>query len=296
MYNAHIKAGKICSQARQETFAKIKVGANVRELLDWCDERIKELGGGIAFPPQISLNNTAAHFCPTQDDDVLIKEGDLVKLDVGVHINGFIADSAMSIHVGEKSSDLTKATKNMLGAALKIAQPGTTLGEIGEAIQSEAEALDLRPIVNLSGHTLGQYVVHAGTSIPNYGTGDKTELEEDMTIAIEPFATDGQGMIHEAGNSTLFSFEKTKPIRSVYARKVTHAVKQFEGLPFTTRNLTKQFPKPVVNVALKDMVQAGILHSYPPLLEIGRGTVSQHEHSVIVRDKPIVFTRTTENY
>jgi methionyl aminopeptidase len=103
-------------------------------------------------------------------------------------------------------------------------------------------------------------------------------------------------MIHEAGNATIFALDKNKPIRSVYARKVLPALKQFEGLPFTTRNLTKQFPKPVVSVALRDMVHAGILHSYPPLLEVARGTVSQHEHSVIVRDKPVVFTRTTEDY
>lgn len=280
------------------------VGASALELMDFCEKRIVELGGQIAWA-QMALNEIAAHYCPEDEDSTTLKEGDLAKIDIGVHVDGWIADTAMTVEVGRmnkanneskgQSSDLIKAAQNALKAALKIARPGTQLWELGEAQYSEAEALGFTTIKNLSGHTLGQYTVHGGVSIPTFNNKDKRELQEGWQIAIEPFVTDGQGMIKESGKPTIFMVVKDKGVRSPYARKILDFVKPQKGLPFTTRWITREFGKGPAMLGIRDLVRNGVIKSYAPLPEVSGKMISQFEHSLIVKDKPIVYTKHDED-
>jgi len=235
-----MKAGKIASQVRREGAAKLAVaGASFLEVMDYCENKIEKLGGQIAWA-QMAVNDTAAHFCPEQDEEAVSKEGDLIKIDIGVHQDGYIADNAMTIEVNsDKYKDMIKASKNALKAAIKLVRPGVQLWELGEAQYSEAEALGFTTVKNLSGHTIERYKVHAGISIPSYNNKEKTELQENWQIAIEPFVTNGQGMIKEKGKATIFMVNKEKGIRSPYAKKIFQEVKPLNGLPFTTRWLTR---------------------------------------------------------
>lgn len=295
-----ILAGKIAAKAITYGKSLILPDAKMVEVLDKIERYVKDNGGEIAFPAQISLNETAAHFCPSGDDTIAFKPTDIIKLDLGVHIDGVIADTAVTIIFKddnpryEELSDIKKASEEALHNALQYARPGMTLGEIGMIIHESMARYDLSPIKNLSGHGLGRYSIHEHPTIPNFDTKDKHELEDNQLIAIEPFATNGHGMIFESNNPTLFSVNAMKGVRSNMTREVLKDIQQFKNLPFTTRWLTQKHSPSKVRYALNDMRNLGIIHEYPPLVEMARGMVAQSEHTVLVRDKPIVTTRREE--
>jgi methionyl aminopeptidase len=288
-----LKAGQIASLVRREGAAKLLVpGTKILEVMDYCEKRILELGGGIAWA-QYAVNETAAHSCPTEDNEEMTKEGDVIKIDIGVHIDGWIADNAMTIEVStEKYNDMIKASKNALKATIKLVRPGVQLRELGAAQFSEAEALGFNTIKNLGGHTLAQYRVHGGISIPFYDNGDKRELQEGWQIAIEPFVTDGGGMIKEKGNPTIFMVSKKNySARTSSARKILQEVAPQNGMPFTTRWLTRKLGVGTALLGLRELQRTGVISSHPPLVEVSGGIVTQFEHSMVVKDKPIVYTR-----
>ena len=287
-----LKAGKIAAQVRRETAAKLeKPGTSFLAAMDFAEERIVKLGGGIAWA-QMALNEVAAHFCPQEDDTQVSKAGDVIKVDIGVHLDGYIADNAMTVQVATKDyTDMIKAAQNALRSAIKLVRPGVQLWELGEAQSSEAEALGFTTVKNLSGHTIERYKVHAGISIPSYNTKDKTELQEGWQIAIEPFVTNGVGKIAEKGIPTIFMVESSRSTRSLYARKILDQVKSQHGLPFTTRWLTRKLGTGTTAFGMRELVKEGIIHSYAPLSEVSKGMVAQFEHSMIVKDKPLVYTR-----
>ena len=288
-----ISTGKIASQVRRETAAKLqKPGTSFLQAMDFAEERILKLGGQIAWA-QMAVNEVAAHFCPEESDTSVSQEGQLIKVDIGVHLDGWIADNAMTVIVGKSTEykDLIKASQNALKAAIKLVRPGVQLWELGEAQYSEAEAFGFTTVKNLCGHTIERYKVHAGISIPTYNNKDKTELQEGWQVAIEPFITNGQGMIKEKPPATVFMVEQEKGVRSPYARKILDQVKPQKGLPFTTRWLTRKLGKGGTALGMRELLQSGIVHSYPPLVEVAKGMVAQFEHAMIVKDKPLVVTR-----
>ena len=296
-----LQAGKVAAQVRRETAAKLqKPGTSFLEAMDFAEDRIIKLGGQIAWA-QMAVNDVAAHFCPEEDDTQVSEEGQLIKVDIGVHLDGWIADNAMTVLVGkssEKSSEYTnliKASQNALKSAIKLVRPGVQLWQLGEAQYSEAEALGFTTVKNLCGHTIERYKVHAGISIPTYNNKDKTEIQAGWQVALEPFVTNGDGLIKEKGKATVFMVEKEKNARTPYARKILEEVKPRKGLPFTTRWLTRKFGKGAAVLGLRELQQLGIIKSYPPLAEVANGMVAQFEHAMIVKDKPLVYTRHEED-
>lgn len=287
------KAGSILSEALEHGRTLIKVDANILEVCQAVEKKIHGLGGSMAFPAQPSIDNIAAHWCPDPGSQEVFQEGMLVKFDVGVHVNGRIADSAFSVDLSDdkRHEELILASQNARDQALKLMKPGTPLGEIGRVIQDEITALGFSPIRNLSGHGLGEYEVHTAPSIPNFDTGDKTELEEGMVVAVEPFATPGQGKIFEQEQGNIYALTQFKPVRSPYARQALKIIEDYNGLPFTLHWLAAKMGVGQAKLAMRELVQVGAVDVYPPLPEVSGAIVSQSEHSVIVADKPIVYTR-----
>ncbi|MBR9676607.1 type II methionyl aminopeptidase [Candidatus Woesearchaeota archaeon] len=285
-----IKAGNVAAQALEYGRKLIKVDAKMLDVCDAIEKKIFELGGKPAFPVQINLNQIAAHYCPTDDDATVFKEGDVVKLDVGAHVDGAVGDNACTVDLGN-NSELVKASLNALNAAIKLATPGTTLGSIGQAINSEIESSGFKPIVNLSGHGIGRFIIHGPPTIPNFDTGDKTELKENQTIAIEPFATTGAGRVYESGHPTIFMVKAKKPARGPFARQVLAEIEGFDGLPFASRWVSGKLGVGRAKFGINELVKLGVLHGFPPLPEEKGGLVSQAEHSIIVNDKPKITTK-----
>ncbi|MFC1730523.1 type II methionyl aminopeptidase [candidate division KSB1 bacterium] len=279
------KAGKITAQAREFGKGLINVGASLFEVSQKIEDKIISLGGELAFPVQISLNEVAAHYCATPDDKTKFEEGDIAKLDLGVHIDGYVADTAVSIDLSKdkKHEKLIKASEEALADAIKKIKPGAELGEIGKAIQDKIQSYGFSPVRNLSGHAVGRFIVHGPPNIPNFDTGDDTELEEDMVIAIEPFASTGAGVIYERENANVFMMLGKKAVRNMITRSVVKEIEKFGGLPFTERWLVKKgISLPKVNYALKELDHLEILKKFPPLPDKNKGLVSQAEHTVIV--------------
>jgi methionyl aminopeptidase len=286
----YIKAGRIAAEARDYGASLIKVGASLLEVTEAVEKKVLDLGGEFAFPPQISLNETAAHYCAEPDDKIVFKEGDLAKLDVGVMIDGYIGDTAVTVNLGQYDK-LVEASREALNNAIKKIRPGVTIGEIGKTIHDTIVAYGFAPVKNLSGHGLSQYVFHDKPSIPNFDTGDKTRLEKGMVIAIEPFASTGSGIIYESGSGNIFSQVAKKPVRNTMTREILKEIETYKEMPFTTRWLTKKFHAGKVNFALRELLQLGVIRAYPPLPDMGKGFISQAEHSMIVDDEAFVTTK-----
>lgn len=285
-----ILAGRIAAQARDFGASLIKPGVRLLDICEKVDAKIRELGAEPAFPTQISCDEIAAHFCPLADDTALF-DRQVASLDVGVHVNGAIGDTAVTIDLSGQHAALVKASRDALEAALKLVRPGVTLGELGKAIQDTIVAAGFVPIKNLSGHGLDRYDIHTDPTIPNIDTGDGTPLEEGMIIAIEPFASTGSGVVQESGEATIFSVVQNKGVRSPYAKDVLREAEQYATLPWTARWVSAKIGMGRTKFGLRELERSGIVVGYPPLVDSRKGITSQAEHSVLVAEKPVVLTR-----
>ncbi|MBS3168103.1 type II methionyl aminopeptidase [Candidatus Woesearchaeota archaeon] len=287
------KAGKITSEAREYGKTLLKEGTNLLEIANKIESLIEKKGGKIAFPVQLSKNNIAAHYTPLPNDETILEEGDVIKLDLGVHIEGCIGDSALTIEIKTKKyTELINASKEALTQAIKICKPGIKIWEIGEAISSITDPTGFKVIRNLYGHKVDRYILHSGISIPNYNNKDKTELEEGTVIAIEPHVSNGAGLVKEGKPSSNYRLYQPRKVRDPISREVLNYIeKEFVSLPFAARHLIKKFPLAKVNFALNNLLKQNILFSYAQLPEVQKDcVVSQHEHTILIKDKPIVLT------
>ncbi|MBW2965639.1 type II methionyl aminopeptidase [Candidatus Woesearchaeota archaeon] len=285
------KAGEVAAEVREFGKSLIKKGNFLLDVTKKVEEKIIKLGGEMAFPPQISLNDCAAHFCPDTDDKIIF-DNQVASLDVGVHIDGFIGgDTAVTVDLSGENEDLVKASKEALENAIRIIKPGIKISEIGKVIQETITGYGFAPVRNLSGHGLDEYNIHAKPSIPNYDNNDPTELVEDQLIAIEPFASKGAGIVYESGNASVFRLIGKKPVRNIFTRQILKEIEKFNGLPFCRRWLVEKFSLPKVNFALRELKNLEILREYPPLVDQSHGLVSQAEHTIIVKEKPIILTK-----
>ncbi len=279
-----IKAGELAAEAREFGKKLIKVGKSHLKVTEEIEAKIVEIGGGLAFPVQISVNALAAHFTPRLGEDFKFKEGDVCKLDLGVHYNGAIGDTAVTVDLGDNKK-LLDASRNALNAAIEITKPGLAINEIGKVIHSEISVLGFSPIRNLGGHGLDKWQIHTSPSIPNFDNGDKTKLKKGQVIAIEPFASSGSGMVYEGKPSEIYQIESVRNIRDINARKILKYVEEhYKTLPFAKRQLP--FNKLQLSTGLNALKRNGILHEYSTLPEKKEDSlVSQHEHTIIVGEK-----------
>ncbi len=283
------KAGKIATEALAYGRELIKKDAKILDACNKIEEKIFHLGAKPAFPVQLSMNEIAAHFCP-EDNDGQVFSNQLVSLDIGVHIDGFIGDNACTVDLSGNNKEMVKASEEALKAAIEVVKVGVKLSEIGKAIEGAITNYGFQPVRNLSGHGLDSYNIHSSPTIPNFNTRENAVLGKQV-IAIEPFATNGVGLIHEKGNVSVFSLIGKKSVRIGFVRDILRQIEGYNGLPFTTRWLTKNFSEAQARFALNQLKQLGILNEYPPLVEKTNGLVSQAEHSLLVDDEVVVLTK-----
>ncbi len=282
-------AGKIAAEALDYGRSLIKEGAEVSEILDKIEAKIISLGGGIAFPAQISLNEAAAHGCPDFGEKVVLT-GQLVKLDVGAHVEGWVADTALTIDLSGENKDLAKASEESLKKALKLIKPGVKLYEIGTVVGETILSYGYKPVRNLSGHGLGQFIVHDKPTIPNFDNGSQEELEDGQVVAIETFASAGSGRVQEKGKAGVLMLLEEKPVRDAFTRQILQRINSYQGLPFAKRWLTQEFGVNKVNFAFAQLKRLECLREFPPLVDAASGWVSQAEHTILVGDKVKILT------
>jgi methionyl aminopeptidase len=281
-----IKAGEIASEVRKYGKKLIKPGASILEVTNKVENKISELGGKPAFPAQFSINNIAAHYTAIIGDKTKFNDGDLVKFDHGVQINGAIADTAVSKNLGDHSK-IIKASENALNAAIESLKPGITNGEIGGIIEETILSSGFNPITNLSGHGIARYVVHTSPSMVNYDSGERVKLKKGQIIAIEPFVSTGEGLITEGTGSQIYSLSEPKVIRNKQAREILSYIKEeYKTLPFAKRNLLAKFSKFQIAVGVSNLLRENVIMEYRVLPEKDpKSFVAQTEHTIIVGEK-----------
>jgi len=278
-YEKHREAGEILAQVRNEAAGKVEVGASHLEVAEWAEDRIRDLGGEPAFPVNISIDEEAAHATPSVDDSSTFGE-DMVNLDIGVHVDGWLADTAVTVDLSG-NPELAEASEEALAAALEVIEPGVETGEIGAVIEDVTDGYGYNPVVNLTGHGLGHWEQHTPPNIPNRAVAQSAELEVGDVVAIEPFATDGGGKVSEGAEEEIFALEEEGRVRDRSARQALEQItEEFRTLPFATRWLDTSRAE----MALRRLERQDIVHGYPVLKEDDGCLVSQKEHTVIVTE------------
>lgn len=279
------KAGKLGAEVL--TYAKkiIKPEMPLLEIAEKVEEKISNLKAMNSFPINLSINEIAAHSSPLYNDETRAKG--LLKVDLGVNIDGYLSDTALSIDLSQeqKHKDLILASENALKEVIRIIRPGIMLMEIGKTIQDTIATYNVAPVRNLSGHEIKQWDLHAGLTIPNYDNGNITKLKEGMIIAIEPFATTGEGIVQDGAPSGIYGFISHQPVRDMNARKILEFIEsEYKKLPFSSRWLVKKFGTRAL-FSLRLLEQAGALHHFNQLVEKSKQPVSQAEHTFLITEK-----------
>ncbi len=296
----YLKAGKAVIAAKKLVIKLVEPGNLFLDIANKCEAEIINNGCELAFPINLSLNEIAAHFSPQIDDETIVPEKGLLKIDIGAHFNGYIADSAFTINLNGDPAlqNYIDAAKEALAAAIELFKPGTKLFEMGEVIANRIFARGLKPIVNLGGHELKQYNLHAGPFIPNYKeTRHNQVLKPGDAYACEPFATSGVGRVTNGNRSYIYRFvkkvKKNMPYEEMgYMNKIE---KHCKHLPFSPRFIENNniIPKNKIKRTIDSFLRKKILDKYPILVEISNNPVAQEEHTMVIdKDgKTIVTTR-----
>ncbi|MBI2452325.1 type II methionyl aminopeptidase [Candidatus Pacearchaeota archaeon] len=284
------KAGEIAKQAKLYAREIIKTGMPLLEIAEKIEAKILELGGNMAFPVNLSINEIAAHSTPAFND-LEIARG-LLKVDIGVHIDGFIADTAISLDLedSEENKKLIESAQTALKKAVEKIHFGIKLREIGKEIEKTILSFGFQPVRNLSGHAITPYLLHSGINIPNHDNFQEYELEKGI-YAIEPFSTPGVGQVINGKLSGIYVLEKDGSVRDPFAREILKFIKEtYQTLPFCSRWLCKKFGSRAL-IALKRIEEANLVHHYAQLIEKERKKVAQAEHTIILtKNEKIVTT------
>ncbi|MCB9918797.1 MAG: type II methionyl aminopeptidase [Planctomycetes bacterium] len=285
-YDKFREAGRIAAAAREHAKALITPGRLMREVVEACEAKIFELGGQLAFPAQISKNHVAAHYCPPPDDTTIIEDGDILKLDCGVHVDGYVADNAVTVDLRDgPDGALASASRMALENVIAMIGPGVAVRDIGKTIQDTIESMGLKPVFNLTGHGVARWVIHCAPSIPNYDDQRKGTIKPGQVIACEPFASDGRGYIEEVGEPEVFQQSRPLKMRDKLPSRIEEALEAFRRLPFARRDLMRFFEdEKESEETLRYLRKKRLLTEYPPLAEKKGTRISQHEHTILITE------------
>lgn len=274
------RAGRAAASARDLGLSMVEAGVRLCEVADAVEEHIRGQGCGLAFPCNISLNKVAAHFTPATDDPAVFSVGDVVKVDCGAHHNGYVGDTAGTVEVGTRAyTGLIEASRDARDSVIEIIGDGTPLNEIGRLVETVLKQSGFRPVENLCGHQIEPYNLHAGLSVPNYANGDRAAVRAGMVVAVEPFATDGQGAVANGPPGNIVRLLRDRRIDDPRTAEFLDYVRsEFRTFPFCARSC--DFPDAERHV--KTLVRRGVLSSYAQLVEVRGGMVSQHEHTFYI--------------
>ena len=293
MIDNYKKAGKIVSKVRKSAVNYVKEDMKILELVEFVENGIIELGGGIAFPCNVSVNEITAHYTSSAGDENTIKSGDVVKIDLGAHIDGYIADTAISVLVGEdipeemreKHENMIKASKEGLENGISAIKAGVEIGKVGEVIEKAINDRGFNSVSNLTGHSMDRWILHSGLSMPNIKENNPHKLEEGDVLAIEPFATDGIGRVTDMKEVYIFRFLRDRPMRLIHAKRALNIIKKdYKNLPFAQRWLQDRFSEHHFNAAMRMLISSRAVYPYHVLHEKSNAVVAQSEHTVIVEN------------
>ncbi|MBS7287507.1 MAG: type II methionyl aminopeptidase [Candidatus Freyarchaeota archaeon] len=282
--DAYKNAGAILERAIREGEKLVKPGLPVLDLCEAVESRILEEGAQLAFPCNVSINEVAAHYTSPPEDATLIPQHAIVKIDAGAHIKGYIVDKAVSVATTQELKGLVHAAERALERALEVVKPGVCVSLIGEVIESTIRSSGFRPIINLSGHQIKRYQLHVGKTIPNFNTKNLLDrVKPGEVYAIEPFATDGVGVV--VATRDAYIYRVLKP--ALLPKQLAEQLKKHSSLPFAARWI-KGIDRTRLEKLLNHLSKRGVLASYPVLTEKSGGIVAQFETTILVTEKSYI--------
>jgi methionyl aminopeptidase len=293
----YICAGRIACLVARDAERYVKPEVKLLDLANYIESKIKELGGEPAFPVNISINNIAAHYTPLPRDETIIPSEAVVKIDIGVHVDGYIADTAITVSLSDRYSLLVESVKQALEKALANVVPGKKFSEVGALIEKVVKDHGFKPVYNLSGHNIDRYLIHAGETIPNFNDRlNFGKFQVGRVYAIEPFATNGVGFVVETSTITIYALKyNPKKIRSL--TRDTYSIYMLiynsrKTLPFAKRWYKVNDISAQIDNVLNELHRNNLLIQYPVLIEKSNGIVVQFEHTVLIDNKGSVTITT----
>jgi len=287
------RAGRIAARVRKSIRRFVKRGRPVLAICEKVEGMILDQGGELAFPCNVGINHVAAHYTSPVGDSTRIPDGSLVKIDLGVHVDGYIADTATTVCLNPAFRTLVEASEQALSQATKVLSSGCRFSRIGKVIENTIRSYGLKPIRNLSGHQINRYNLHAGKTVPNISCFDIHRFSEGEVYAIEPFVTlpNFSGIVSGSKKSYIFRLAKSRRLKDKDAYRLVDLIRsKYDSLPFAKRWLGSQLSSSDLQV-FDMLVSERILNSYPVLVEKTGGPVAQAEHTVLVtKDGCEVFT------
>ncbi|OWP57440.1 MAG: type II methionyl aminopeptidase [Thermoplasmatales archaeon B_DKE] len=280
----YLEAGRLGKMALEYGSTLVAPGVKLFDVAEGIEKFISDNGGKASFPVNLSINNEAAHYSPFRGDQKKFSTGDVVKIDVGAQIDGYLSDNATTVEVGEsgKYSDLIQCTREALNAAIKILRPMISARQIGSAIESVISSHGYKPVRNLGGHGIKRYDLHSEIFIPNYDDGNASPIRPDTVIAIEPFASTTIGMVHNGQGGNIYILSGTK------VRKDEILYQNFNTIPFAERWVADLMPD--YSEYLRKMVAAKEISQFPVLKEHSTSRISQAEHTIMILSDEIIVT------
>jgi methionyl aminopeptidase len=287
-----LKAGKIVRAVRERAPSLVFEGAKVSDICDRIEEEIRVLGGEPAFPCNVGINSVGAHYTSPPDDATLIPRGALVKIDLGAHIDGYVADSAITVSVDSEYEDMIRVANEALEKALQAVTIGGKISEVGSVVEKTIRSRGFRPISNLTGHQISRYTIHAGVSIPNVrtiGVGGWGRFEQWSVYAIEPFVTPliAGGEVKNGPLGNILHIVRLKGPKEATSRKLFDELyRRYKTLPFARRWAAK-----IDSFGLAKLLEEkGTIYEYPVLVEVTGQTIAQAEHTILTTNKEVIVT------
>ena len=289
----YVKAGKIVSEVREIVREKNWVGKTVYEICEEVEGEIRKRGAKCAFPVNTSINEIAAHYTAEPNDEITISDTDLIKIDLGAQINGYIADTAVTVCYDPQYDNLVQAAEDALQHAMSMIKIGVKARDVGRTIEKIIKQRGFKPIANLSGHSLDQYTIHAGKSIPNIWSIGSFSLSGEVAYACEPFVTtsEGLGFVKEGKVKNIFAMVSRKKTKNEEADEMLDFIwENFNMLPFALRWLVKKWEGEKARELLEFLIKKKTVKAYPILVEANSQRVAQAEHTFIPTDTGVTVT------
>ena len=279
------RAGKIAREVREEIKKIVKEGMLIIDICEKVEGLTREKGGKPAFPCNVSVNEIAAHYTSPPNDKQTIPERSIVKVDIGVHVDGYIADTATSICFNPEYSDMVNTAEEALAQAVEILRPGLSITRFGSEIQKTIKTRGYKPISNLTGHLIRRYIIHAGKSLPNVFNLSAARIKEGEIYGVEPFVTltSATGRVDNLKEEYIFRYSKNKSLKNPYAKQILSYIKKnFLTLPFTERWLNKFATSNSYKSAFSELLSSKAVMGYPVFVEVSRKPVAQAEYTILI--------------
>lgn len=280
----YLKAGSIAGEVRENVRKTDWIGSTLAEICDYVESEIIKRGAKCAFPVNTSMNEIAAHYTAEPNDPKTVSDTDLVKIDLGVQINGYIADTAVTVNYDPQYDQMVQTAEDALQNAMSMIKAGVKSKDVGRTIQKTIQDMGFKPIANLSGHSLDQYTIHAGKTVPNMWTIGSFSFSENEAYACEPFVTtkNALGFVRNGKIKNIFALVSRKKTKDDEADRLTDYIwNNFNMLPFALRWLLKEWEEKEARRLLEILVKKKVVHAYAILVEANGKTVAQAEHTFI---------------